>query len=497
MVTNIRYICLSDTHFGDEGSLLTCLKPASSDPDPSRPSEVMVELVRCLRHLVAQNPDQTQKPTLVLNGDVLELALATEPTALMTFETFLSLVLASRGDGLFSQIVYIPGNHDHHVWETARESQYVEHITSRWVPVGDPLPPAWHTTRLSVKEGRREVVPHLLDQIIKHRLGIHDVPIAVHYPNYGVFSDDKRRGVIFSHGHLVEPLYTLMSRLRTYLVKNAAMPRLFWEIEQENFAWIDFFWSMMGRQGDAGKEVEIVYKSLQDEEQLRKLADQLAEGIAKEHDRDVKLLRPREWWNKHLAMLVLHGLLSWVGKLERKDVEVVAADEPLSREIHDGLVLYMDQPLREQIMLERDEVMPEDLTFVFGHTHKPFEKDMRFDGYPEWVDVYNTGGWVIETKDPSPLHGGAVVLVDDHYDATSIHLFHDWGERGAPLVDRVEVRSSLHRAKEPNALFEHVSRLVQPDAEPWRSFSEAVGQAVRMRRQNLRDMIARASEAAE
>jgi hypothetical protein len=67
---DIRYVCLSDTHFGEEDSLLTNLKTASTDTDPSQPSPVLIHLVNCLKELISQNEDNT-KPTLILNGDIL------------------------------------------------------------------------------------------------------------------------------------------------------------------------------------------------------------------------------------------------------------------------------------------------------------------------------------------------------------------------------------------------------------------------------------------
>ena len=48
---------------------------------------------------------------------------------------------------------------------------------------------------------------------------------------------------------------------------------------------------------------------------------------------------------------------------------------------------------------------PSDVTFVFGHTHKPFQEDVNFREYPGWVNVYNSGGWVIDTVETQPLHG--------------------------------------------------------------------------------------------
>ena len=69
----IRYVCLSDMHLGEEDSLLTNLKVASSDVDPTQASPVMISLVECLRHLISHSKG-ADKPTLILNGDILELA---------------------------------------------------------------------------------------------------------------------------------------------------------------------------------------------------------------------------------------------------------------------------------------------------------------------------------------------------------------------------------------------------------------------------------------
>jgi hypothetical protein len=58
------------------------------------------------------------------------------------------------------------------------------------------------------------------------------------------------------------------------------------------------------------------------------------------------------------------------------------------------------------------------MTFVFGHTHKPFQEDMN-QGVPRVGERHNTGGWVVET-DPQPLR--RAVLVDEDPNAVSIRL---------------------------------------------------------------------------
>ena len=54
------------------------------------------------------------KPTLILCVDILELAFSTTNEAIMVFERFLELIMP-KGRELFSSIIYIPSNHDHHL----------------------------------------------------------------------------------------------------------------------------------------------------------------------------------------------------------------------------------------------------------------------------------------------------------------------------------------------------------------------------------------------
>src|SRR5262249_32782608 len=111
---DIRYVCFSDMHFGAGNSVLTNLLEGSIDTDPTRPSPVLVALVDCLRDLIGKNETRV-KPSLVLNGDILELALATDNKAAMAFQRFVELILPENGEPLFDKtIYYIPGNHDHH-----------------------------------------------------------------------------------------------------------------------------------------------------------------------------------------------------------------------------------------------------------------------------------------------------------------------------------------------------------------------------------------------
>ena len=129
------------------------------------------------------------------------------------------------------------------------------------------------------------------------------------------------------------------------------------------------------------------------------------------------------------------------------------------------------------------------MTIVFGHTHKPFQKDMKnFSGYPGWLNIYNTGGWVVETVLSESIHGGAVVLIDSELNATSLRMYN---EADDPQQYRVNVEEARHANDKSNPFYEEINGLVNPEQDPWKTFSEIVASAVRERAKNLHARVKR------
>lgn len=491
-MSNIRYVCLSDLHLGEEDSLLTNLRTASTDTDPTAPSPVMVQLVECLRALILGKPStkkakkttkkRTPKPTLILNGDILELALTTTEQTLMVFERFIELILPKgEQDRLFDRIVYIPGNHDHHLWESARESSYVDGVVRQHTP-GTALPIPYHTTNMFEKDGSPLVRCFLLSELVARFPHLEKFEVRVAYPNYGVLSPNGRRCALFHHGHFVEPLYHLISILKTLLFPHRKMPQRVWDIEAENFAWIDFLWSTLGRSGEAGKDIELIYEKMQDRDEFKKVLYNLAAGLAERYD--------LPGWGDRMEARILKWIFNAVvNQMTATERHKPSSDEPgsslrryLSEDAEKGLRKYLDGPVWEQYTNELGGTRPADVTLVFGHTHKPFQTDMNFGRYPQWVNVYNTGGWVVETRDPEPVHGGAIVLLDEGLHATSIRMYN---EPDHPGLTPVVVEEAKHPGEPASAFHEAIAARVDPDAEPWKSFAEVAATTISKRAANL------------
>ena len=234
---DIRYVCLSDLHFGEEDSLLTDLKVAKPEVNPYAASPVMQALVRCLRSLIQKNENQQTRPTLILAGDILELALSNINVAAMVFEQFVLQVVPKKSENrIFDKIVYVPGNHDHHLWEWARETQYRQFIQAH--PDMEVLPIPWHKTRMFP---RIPVPAGFLNTVIQRHNHLKNYSIDTVYPNCGLQNPGGDRLAVITHGHLIEPLYRAMSYLKEVILEKR-MPNDIDGIESENFAWIDFFW---------------------------------------------------------------------------------------------------------------------------------------------------------------------------------------------------------------------------------------------------------------
>ncbi len=469
---DIRYVCLSDLHLGADNSILTAIKPGSIETDPGTISPVLSGFVACLRALVAQNVGPT-KPKLILNGDILEMALADTNQAAMVFEHFMTLLFPPDSEALFdSRMLYIPGNHDHHIWESARETQYISFISR--IPAGAPIDPPWHTTKMIAPDF---VPERFMTSLLRRHPHLKDALIEVVYPNYAMFSNDSQRCLLITHGHYVESIYSLMSTLNTMIFPGRQRPTTIYEIEAENFAWIDFFWSTMGRSGDVGRDIGLLYDKLQDKHQLEKLIANFSTSLVDQQ---------HQW--KWLEAIEAKGLTWLLDLIFGKAASLESHDSTqwLSPDAQKGLHWYIEEPVRGQMLIENNQVIPANITLLFGHTHKPFEDEIQFVGYPGPISVYNSGGWVVDTVQRSPVYGAAALLIDETLETTSLRLYNQATQPEDYLVRVEQANSHLNNG---NTFHQRIKSLVNPANAPWKPFSQAVAEAVRIHAQVLQTKI--------
>ncbi len=475
----IRYVCLSDLHFGQETSLLTNLATASTQVDASQPSPALKGLVDCLKAILKACGPKNGNPTLILNGDVLDLALSPLKEAAMTFERFIELVMPPEAP-LFDKVITIAGNHDHHLWQQARDTQYVDYITSGPFSPGKPLPDLWNATNIFVESN--PLSSYFLQNLVRRFDHLQDLVVPIAYPSFGLLKPELSRAVIFNHGHYIESIYLLMSDLKTLLIPHRTRPTKAWDIEEENGAWIDFFWSALGNAGQVGEDVETIYDKLNAPEEVTKLVCNLLKNVIDKQTGipDLGLI------DKALYAIV-SPLVGYISDRER-----LKEGKILSKDAEKGLRWYVSGPLLEQIkvelherkgILKMDEI-PE-VTLVFGHTHKPFTRETRFNGFPGWVHTYNTGGWVVDTIDPERTHGGAVVLIDENLEAVSVRMYNETGDNEKW---QAFAETSTRGAKTTGKLFANVEKLLKTKG-PWQTLPDTIAESVNIRREHLRNRV--------
>ncbi|MCL6284170.1 hypothetical protein M3P21_11600 [Ruegeria sp. 2012CJ41-6] len=467
-MSDIRYICLSDMHFGADNSILTRLTSTDGAVDSNHPSDLLVQLVGCLRHLINSNHDAAL-PTLILNGDILDLAFSTKTVSAMAFQQFLELAMPEDPDGrLFStRMIYLPGNHDHNLWQTCRERRFADQLaTSDW---RDRAPPVPHTTPLL----NPDPLPNFLLEAIGRRLPwLSDFSVETVYPNLAFATDDKL--VIYTHGHFIEDVYLLASSFADSLFPDTKPPVTMEQWEAQNFAWIDFVWSVVGRSGRIGPDEEVVYNLGNSPAELGALAGAAVRRLLEAKAGPV---------GKSLGVGAGELVSDVVGKAFER-----GAPQHLLNDGGAGLRRFMQVPVQGQIRAGySDRPVPNDIAVVFGHTHKPFEKVMEISDFPTpRFTAVNSGGWVVDSPAPQPLIGGAAVLMDADLNLASLRMYNEADAPG-------DYRVALHKAgpaEADNPLFDRLSPLVTADQWPWAQFSEVACLAVKTHNDRLKAFLA-------
>ena len=467
-MAEIQYICLSDLHFGAYNSLLTYTS-FDGKLDAGKKSDVLIHFLNILEEIISK-VNKKRKAKFILNGDIFELALANTNEAVMTFDSFLELAFTKGRRELFSdKMIFIPGNHDHHLWETARERQYLEYMTK--LEPGEFIEPPWHHTKMIKPNPLKSRFITILMQ--RHK-NLRDGRAMTVYPNLTLVNRETEKYVVISHGHFIENIYYLMSNLQSILLNSKSFPETIDQIERENFAWIDFFWSVLGRSGDVGTSIGIMYDMLQDEKALNELANNLVTYLLKRGDFPGSLQNML----KPIIGYILTKVVSQIAVNERG-----LTDDILGKDAMSGLRAYITGPLKLQFMHENKSVLPKKMEFVFGHTHKPFckmESGFADTGYPEKIGIMNTGGWVIDTVLPQKQVGGAITIIDEDKNIVLLRLYNE-----------TDLEIKLETTENENPLFQKLVEKMDLKSKTFADFTKSVDLGIQNKRLVIKNRISK------
>ena len=453
-MANLKYVCLSDLHLGADYSLLSKVDYTENKlkVNPLQPSPTLQALGAALLKLV-DDLRGSEPPTLILLGDILDLGRSKVRMVAMGFQRFVEAMFPAD-QPIFSispAVLYVPGNHDHELWQATKQEIYVDQI--KHSTPGDELPKMSPVTKMFNLQDLplEEWAPKssFLTELMRTYEHLAKASVRVAYPNFGEVSLDRGRGVVFHHGHFIEPVYHLMSDMKWVFDGKASVPKKIKDLERENATWIDFVWSAFGGTGKVGRDADTIYTLLQDTAAFNRFLSRLTGRAARRLLPNLPL--GGEAQVKHYVRLIIKAILDLTVE-QWADLERHSYLSPLTQSSITGLCWYLEKPLRQQIKSEL-KMVPDDLSFIFGHTHKPFGDALPLSKYHRPVSIFNTGGWVLDEPQMLPLEGAAAVFVDDELNVVSVRLYNDpingdsasflkcsgYPEKNNPLLEKMKI----------------------------------------------------------
>ncbi len=479
----LRYVCLSDLHLGAGYSTLTAVD-AQGRPDPTRPGETLTALGQALRALLATFGDGP-RPTLILLGDVLDMGLSPMGDVAAAFRCFVEAVmLDDAGRPLFApRVLCVPGNHDHHLWRLAQDQHFQDGLVEGRIEA-DLIE---HTALFDADNVAAAIGSPLLTRLVASHAALADARVDIVYPNLGLLDAARKRCVVLHHGHYVDPMYRAVSSLDAQApgaggtAKTAALSVA--QLETQNGAWVDFLWSDLGSAGRTGTEATTLYEVMRDAGASHRFSQRLAKGLVaslgKTFGTSGNSTTLQGITVNQLVLGALDATLGQGAESQRDSYLEVMSDSDVA-----DLRWYLSGPVRLQ--LERSGVAPAelDLSFVFGHTHKPFEDELPVAGFACPVGVFNTGGWVMDQPTMTSTQGAAAVFIDAALDVASLRLFND------PLngvIAPVAARGVGGFRDRDNAMLAALADGIAQTAPVWAAFSRSAQQATEHRATQLLD----------
>lgn len=479
MATHLRYVCLSDLHLGAPDSTLTRLSDCGC-PDFTQCSPVLATFAQALRQTVLDLCDgrtRSDLPTLVLLGDILDMGVSPLGQVSTVFAQFMRAMFPPGEPAAFSPVVMmVPGNHDHHLWRMAQDRIFLDALRGGEVP--DDL--VDHTDYERRPPGSR-IESELLTLILRQQSGLAEASVHIAYPNLCLLAPQRNRGLLLHHGHYIDPLYRLMSTLTGILSPTLPMPSTLEEIERQNGAWVDFLWSDLGSAGATGREAFSIYEMMGNAGASHDYAQQLRDHIVDRITAQFGISGEFDVWNgirlRQVVGAAIEATLTRTAQTQRNNFL-----DALSTQDYADLRWFLSGPLLADLQRAAARAKNEGgaalapaadlhISLGYGHTHKPYQREVTAQGLKHPVAVYNTGGWVLDQPTLTCTQGASALFISESLDVGTLRLFND------PVngtMAPVHVEGISPAADAGNALLDELARAVHLQAGPWTLFSEAV-----------------------
>lgn len=421
----MRFVIISDTHFGDsEGTLVSCKGDVPG---------------------IGPRYDEFKKRAgegndyLILLGDILDFSIENYDDVYPAAQVFFRQI---QKDKIARKVIYIPGNHDFDLWHTIEYEINVIYQIKHGRPVSPfrmSVPGVIDDRFGSPDQGFR-LYPGLtkkrdpeessygglfLDSITTSAKGHQGKPtrFIFAYPNLYVVTDEG--SVLITHGHYLELYWEVLgeiARLAFGDKLDIANPDSLTikEMVSMNFPLCQLACSGVGQAGPLTDVVQKVQGSVKDgkSDDIKDFLERLDDAI--------DILTPYRWWHpmevgREVAWDVASGVAKWLLKRQLGKYKDTRYNREFmeKKEVQRRFADYFKASCREirTINEKFDQAIPDPQTVIFGHTHDPVPwgastLNTENFGIPELpkVMLYNTGGWLNRRKGNEVEFCGAEVF---------------------------------------------------------------------------------------
>ncbi len=287
--------------------------------------------------------DEGKIENLILLGDIFDLAVHENAEVFNLSQDF----FGKRLKKYFKRVVYIPGNHDHHMWEQLQYDQFI--IKNHKKTGAYEVKPHVSCEYLNIDNNEIKLVGKYkalsTKNFVSKLMSNNKLPVYISYPNFYIISDDHNKDICVTHGHLLQPGWNKQDSLVKGFSKFNLDSNYFRNIEMKNAPFTEL----------SNFSVADNYKGLADslvDKQLPKTATILNRQFPAFFTLDTKKTKIN---NKQLLIND-----SNITKVYFKNVEE-----------------------------EMSTINSKFKILIYGHTHLPSYNDSLWG-----KGLYNTGGWV-------------------------------------------------------------------------------------------------------
>lgn len=413
----------SDIHLGDSESRL--------DPNCSgyNKGHLFYEFVDLLYNHSPRGPVDY----LILNGDILDFSINSFANSCNIAKKFFQEI-KKKGQSIVKQIIYIPGNHDKHIWDAVEWEVNVirkleKHKDTRAFKRTQPGIIDLSTNskdknlllpRVSYVEGENRYGDLFLEGLFESE--DNKLPINIVYPN--LYIKVNNCIYIITHGHMFDTPWVLLSELLEGW-RNIECGEI-QHFEEYNYPLTSMICTGVGQGGDVS---DLLYNILTDirrdknKKNLEQMIGYMLSRLPIIFGKNLFLLKSKKV-NTFITKIIIWYLLRKKGIENPRDNDLFPDTEnnPAQKErlkrFYEASLKQLEKilPNTDKNKENKSERELKTVGIIFGHTHVANKKDSRLLDNIN-IDIYNTGGWLKSSK-----KGAEIFFFDNDGNLTSKNI---------------------------------------------------------------------------